>query len=741
MQAIRKFLDHSSCKSSITCVALLFHWCFAALDAAAETTLWEDNFDTGDPNDRWFAENGVWQIGVPTSGPGAPHSPPNVAGTVLGGNYPPDADSRLIRIQSFVVPAAEQNPRLRFWHWFSFFTLGGADKAWVELMPAGGVWTKISSRDLTDTAPGWSRIQIDLGAYAGQTVQIAFRFIADDNTSPLNESSGWYIDDVSVVTGPVVFNNPEEFELGFGDWSVDRGVWNVGAPDSGPNTAHSGTSAAGTILEGNHPPDADSRLVSPAFVVPAANQNPRLRFWHWYSFFSLGGVDRASVEVKDDTGNWVKVSPDYTDSSGDWTRPSIDLGAYAGQTVQIAFRFIADDNTSPLNESSGWYVDDVLVDADGLSIIQQPQSISVPAGTRASFHVTASGDEPLTYQWRFDGVPIPGVTSRIYMIPSVQRSHAGYYSVIVSDGTTQVTSAPAVLTVTDPLFVADRLLNLSTRAQCLVGEKVVIAGFVVDGTAMKRMLIRAVGPKLTEFGVAEALQDPQLELRRWNPSNQAYDLVASNDDWGTNPNIDTIEDCQTKVGAFSIADSPKEAVLLRYLQPGQYTATASGVDASTGVLIVELYDCDDASNSARLINISTRALADVGGNIVIPGFVFSHEGAKTFLIRVVGPTLSDRFGLTDALVDPELVVYYNDATLPAPVAILSNDNWEDNPDWEHTRDVAEQVGAFPLVPGSKDAAIVATLDGSSKPLISYTIHGRGVAGATGVVIVEVYVVP
>ena len=70
------------------------------------------------------------------------------------------------------------------------------------------------------------------------------------------ESSGWYIDDLSIEKRPVlVFPVPgtEGFEGGWDGWSTDMGVWEIGVPTSGPMAAHTGTNVAGTVLGGNYP--------------------------------------------------------------------------------------------------------------------------------------------------------------------------------------------------------------------------------------------------------------------------------------------------------------------------------------------------------------------------------------------------------------------------------------------------------------------------------------------------------
>src|ERR1035438_8099373 len=82
------------------------------LARAQTVTNWSENFDDGNGNSRWYADDGVWQIGPPNIGPGAAHSTNSCASTGLTANYPGGANSRLIRIQSFSVPATNQFPRL-----------------------------------------------------------------------------------------------------------------------------------------------------------------------------------------------------------------------------------------------------------------------------------------------------------------------------------------------------------------------------------------------------------------------------------------------------------------------------------------------------------------------------------------------------------------------------------------------------------------------------------------------------
>lgn len=128
---------------------------------------------------------------------------------------------------------------------------------------------------------------------------------------------------------------------------------------------------------------------------------------------------------------------------------------------------------------------------------------------------------------------------------------------------------------------AGRLTNLSARAQVGTGENILIAGLVIAGNAPKRLLLRGIGPKLTSYGVSGILADPQLRVY------SGGDVVAENNDWG---NSATLKDAFSVTGAFSLDDNSKDAALIVTLDPGVYTVQVSGVNNSTGVGLVEVYD-------------------------------------------------------------------------------------------------------------------------------------------------------
>ncbi len=137
-----------------------------------------------------------------------------------------------------------------------------------------------------------------------------------------------------------------------------------------------------------------------------------------------------------------------------------------------------------------------------------------------------------------------------------------------------------------------------------------------SGTGTKRLLIRNVGPTLASFGVTGALTDPQLTLQRYDAATGAYSTVATNDNWGTTTPLSTLTTTTASLGAFALASASADSALLVDLAPGQYTALAGGVGGSTGVALVELYDADTTTPTARLSNIATRGYVGTG-NIAI----------------------------------------------------------------------------------------------------------------------------
>lgn len=129
-----------------------------------------------------------------------------------------------------------------------------------------------------------------------------------------------------------------------------------------------------------------------------------------------------------------------------------------------------------------------------------------------------------------------------------------------------------------------RTVNLSTRATVGTGDHVLIGGFVVQGAAYKRMLIRAIGPTLAAFGVGNAVLDPVLTIYSGST------VVASNERWGAAANAPQITAATSRVGAFQLGANSADAALLITLPPGAYTVEVRSRDGSVGVALLEIYD-------------------------------------------------------------------------------------------------------------------------------------------------------
>jgi photosystem II stability/assembly factor-like uncharacterized protein len=134
---------------------------------------------------------------------------------------------------------------------------------------------------------------------------------------------------------------------------------------------------------------------------------------------------------------------------------------------------------------------------------------------------------------------------------------------------------------------ASVLGNISTRSFVQTGNDVMIGGFIIEGSGPKRVIVRAIGPELTRFGVPNALADPALDLH-----NSSGALIASNNNWQTTViggiiASDQVSEIQNSGHAPT---QPSESAIIATLQPGNYTAIVRGVSNTTGVALVEVYD-------------------------------------------------------------------------------------------------------------------------------------------------------
>lgn len=127
---------------------------------------------------------------------------------------------------------------------------------------------------------------------------------------------------------------------------------------------------------------------------------------------------------------------------------------------------------------------------------------------------------------------------------------------------------------------ASKLANISTRGFVDTGDNAMIGGFIVSSNLpTSNVVVRAIGPSLTAAGVSNALANPTLELHDQNGA-----VFASNDDWQQDARATEIQSDHLAPG------DPRESATLQTLAPGNYTAIVRGVNNTTGVGLVEVYN-------------------------------------------------------------------------------------------------------------------------------------------------------
>jgi hypothetical protein len=205
--------------------------------------------------------------------------------------------------------------------------------------------------------------------------------------------------------------------------------------------------------------------------------------------------------------------------------------------------------------------------------------------------------------------------------------------------------------------------------------------------------------------VSDALADPILELH--GPDGTT---ITTNDNWQDSP------DKQAIIDSTIPPSDDKESAIVMSLLPANYTAVLRGVNDTTGVGLVEVYDLDDAVDS-KLANISTRGLVLSDDDVLIGGIIILGVNPTTTLVRAIGPSLP----VAGALQDPMLELYNNDGMI-----IASNDNWQSDQEAE-----IEATSLAPTDPA--ESASLNTLEPGA-----YTAVVRGVNATTGVAMVEAY---
>lgn len=222
----------------------------------------------------------------------------------------------------------------------------------------------------------------------------------------------------------------------------------------------------------------------------------------------------------------------------------------------------------------------VLKRAGSASSFETTQ-ITVPAGERIILSTPiVSGDV-----WLKDGKPIPDGLGPIFIIESARPRDSGRYRVtFISDGISE--SEEVLLTVVgmEGMSEGPRVETFTTRGTAGPGSASLVVGFVIGAmrdqpSVTKRVLVRAVGPTLANFGVTGFLKAPLLAVY-----NSAGQLCTS-----TPRNSSEIAEAHLKTGAFPLKPDAGDAVMILTLTPGAYTAQVSSNQA-TGFVVVDVHE-------------------------------------------------------------------------------------------------------------------------------------------------------
>jgi uncharacterized delta-60 repeat protein len=369
-----------------------------------------------------------------------------------------------------------------------------------------------------------------------------------------------------------------------------------------------------------------------------------------------------------------------------------------------------------------------LIETPGFTVM--PVSQTIVAGRGVTFQAALGTSAPATYQWTFNGVPIPGATASTLAPRKITPAQAGAYRLVASTGGQTYTSDAATLTVTPN---TSRLVNFSARSRVSPDGPPQIGGFVLRGSTLRPVLLRAIGRGLSSYGLPTMLLLPAPTLRVYERGA----ALAENTGGALAPSIATVTQ---RVGAFpdpptaSVPPDPwnfvatRDSALSLALPGGGYTAHTFSADHQSGLCLFEFYDAGELTAPSAVANFSIRGRTAPGDGVLIAGFVIAGNGPLTLLLRGIGPGLAP-LGVANVIADPQLTLY------TGRYSYAANDNWSDQPEAAAVAAAALSAGAFALPAGSRDAALLVTLEPGA-----YTVQGSGVAGTTGEMMIELYVV-
>jgi VCBS repeat-containing protein len=258
------------------------------------------------------------------------------------------------------------------------------------------------------------------------------------------------------------------------------------------------------------------------------------------------------------------------------------------------------------------------------NITRPPQNVELIVGNAANFSVTATGTQPLTYQWSFNGTPITGATNSAFAIPTAQETDEGTYTVEVKNSIGSVKSADARLTANVPLRITQQPIS-----QSVLANSSVTFALTASGRAPLTYQWRFNG------NVVPGATAPSLDLTNVDASRAgAYFAIVSNASGSVTSIVATLE---VKV-PVTITQQPQGQIVL------QGTNVAFSVQATGTAPLAyqwQLNGVDLAGQTNTVLSVANVTPANSGDYTVVvsnPGG--STTSAKAILTVSIPPSIS-----------------------------------------------------------------------------------------------------
>ena len=531
---------------------------------------------------------------------------------------------------------------------------------------------------------GNGRDGIDFFAADNNTVQGNLIGVAADGVSPLGNGD----DGVELTGANNLFGGPNSGEANIIAYNL-RGIAHYGLGGSG----NSGNRYSRNIIHSNGGLGID--LVAGGFGITAND---------------AGDGDTGQNDLQ----NFPVLNAAVTDGTS--VRIEGALNSNASATFTIEFFANAACDASGNGEGRTFIAaTQVTTGSDGNAAFNEIFTVAVAEGEFVTATATNAGGstsefsacQPVTAGVVTQPTPTPTPTPAPTATPTPSPTVT---PTPTATATPTPTATPTATPTPTPAPSPRQLLNIATRLRVQTGENVLIGGVIITGNDAKKVIIRAIGPSLSEV-FDGALADTTLELY------QGDTLLAFNDNWKDTQ--------QAEIEETTIPPSDElESAVVQTLAPGFYTAVLSGKGGATGIGVIEVYDLDQTADS-KLANIASRGFVEAGDDVMIGGLIVGGNGTEDarILLRAIGPSLANA-GIADALADPILELRDANGEL-----VRENDNWQETQQAE--------IEATTIPPSDPaESAIIATL-----PSGNYTAVVRGKNETTGVGLVEVYSVP